>query len=298
MATSTNSVASDLLERNRARLARAEAQLSRFGTVKAPFTEVNVLRPFNEIGIEVSSAASECGLMAEVHPDPEVREAANTVIQELSAFTTRLGQDRPLYDALGGVDGLTLDAVARRVIELARRDMRRTGIELAASDQEKVRTVRAELVKIEQEFAKNIRDEVSEVTLDPAQLEGMPPDYVAAHPVDRDGKVHITTNYPDLIPFMTYARDEAARKELAVVNGLRAVPQNIKLLEEMLTKRAVLARLLGYANWAEYASEDKMTGSAGAIRDFIDRALTACRDSAAAEYQDLVAEKRAERPAR
>jgi len=40
-----------------------------------------------------------------------------------------------------------------------------------------------------------------------------------------------------------------------------------------------------------------MTGSAGAIRDFIDRALTACRDSAAAEYQDLVAEKRAERPA-
>ncbi len=297
MTTSTNFVAGDLLDRNRARLARAEAHRSRIGSAKAPFGEANVLLPFNEIGIEVSSAASECSLMAEVHPDPEVRAAADTVIQELSAFTTRLGQDRPLYEALGSVDPTRLDAVARRVIELARRDMRRSGIELSATDQEQVRSARAELVKIEQEFAKNIRDDISEIALDPAQLDGMPADYVAAHPVDPNGKVHLTTNYPDLIPFMTYATDEAARRELAIVNGLRAVPHNIKLLEAMLTTRAELAGLLGYANWAEYASEDKMTGSAGAIREFIDRALAACRESAASEYADLLAEKRAERPA-
>ena len=62
----------------------------------------------------------------------------------------------------------------------------------------------------------------------------------------------------------------------------------------MLAKRAELAALLGYSNWAEYAAEDKMTGSAGAIRDFIERALAACRESAAAEYGDMVAEKGAE----
>lgn len=291
MTTATNAVAAELLERNRARLARAEAQLSRVGDATAPFTEANVLRPFNEIGIEVSSAASECSLMAEVHPDAEVRTAADTIIQELSAFTTRLGQHRPLYDALGALDLEALDRVPRRVVELARRDMRRAGIELSAADQETVRAVRAELVKIEQEFSRNIRDDVGEVALRPEQLDGMPPDYVAAHPVDANGKVHVTTNYPDLIPFMTYATDEAARKDLAVVNSLRAVPENIRLLEEMLAKRAHLARLLGYASWAEYAAEDKMTGSAAAIREFIDRALAACRDSAAAEYDDLVAEK-------
>jgi thimet oligopeptidase len=296
MTTSTNSVAASLLERNRARLARAAAQLSKIGNATAPFTDANVLQPFNDIGIELAGAASECGLMAEVHPDPEVREAADTVIQELSAFSTRVGQDRPLYEALGGVEAGGIDPVARRVIELARRDMRRTGIELQPADQERVRNVRAELVKVEQEFAKNIRDDASEVALDPAQLEGMPPDYIAAHPVDPRGKVHITTNYPDLIPFLTYAKNEAGRRDLAVVNGLRAVPQNIRLLEAMLEKRAELATLLGYANWAEYASEDKMTGSAGAIREFIDRALAACTESAAAEYEDLLAEKRAETP--
>ena len=296
MATPTDPAARELLERNRAALARAEAHRVAIGSVSGPFTAASVLRPFNEIGIELATAASECGLMAEVHPDPAVRAAADTVIQELSAFSTRLGQDRALYDALGGLDPSALDPVARRVVDLARRDMRRAGIELAASDQEQVRTVRAELVKIEQEFAKNIRDDVSEVALDPAQLSGMPADYVAAHPVDPAGKVHITTNYPDLIPFLSYATDEAARKELAVVNNLRAVPQNIRLLEVMLEKRAELARLLGFASWAEYVSEDKMTGSAAAIREFIDRARAACRESAAAEYADLLAEKQAEGP--
>ncbi|HEV2009516.1 MAG TPA: M3 family metallopeptidase [Candidatus Limnocylindria bacterium] len=294
MTTTTTAVASDLLERNRARFARAEAQLDRARNADRPLTETNVLRPFNEIGVELSSAASECGLMAEVHPDPEVRAAADTIIQELSAFSTRLGQDRPLYTALGGLDPSALGPLARRVVELARRDMRRTGTELSDADQERVRTVRAELVKVEQEFAKNIRDNVQDVALDPAQLEGLPPDYVAAHSADANGKVHVTTNYPDLIPFMTYAKDESARKALAIVNGRRAVPENVLLLEQMLAKRAELATLLGYTNWAEYASEDKMTGSAAAIRDFIDRALAACRDSAAAEYTALVAEKGSE----
>jgi len=294
MTSTMNSVASDLLDRNRARLARAEAHLSRVRDTERPFTETTVLRPFNEIGIEISSAASECGLMAEVHPDPEVRAAADTIIQELSAFSTRLGQDRPLYEALGGLGPSALEPVARRVVDLARRDMRRTGIELSAPDQERVRDVRAELVKVEQEFAKNIRDNLQELALDPGQLDGMPPDYIAAHPADANGKVHVTTNYPDLIPFMTYAKDEVARKALAIVNGQRAVPENVVLLEHMLAKRAELASILGFANWAEYASEDKMTGSAGAIRDFIDRALAACRESAAAEYGDLVAEKGAE----
>ena len=47
-----------------------------------------------------------------------------------------------------------------------------------------------------------------------AELDGLPEDYVRAHPPGADGKVRITTDYPDYVPFMTYARDGAAREEL------------------------------------------------------------------------------------
>src|SRR5258708_18826704 len=128
MTTTTNAVASDLLQRNRARLARAEAWMSTVRGAKAPFTETNVVRPFNDIGIELASAGAECSLLAEVHPDAEVREAADTIVQELSAFGTRLGQDRPLYEALGGLDAAALDPIARRVVELAPRGNPRPGL--------------------------------------------------------------------------------------------------------------------------------------------------------------------------
>src|SRR5258708_32764339 len=113
MTTTTNAVASDLLQRNRARLARAEARLSSVREAKAPFTETKVLRPFNDIGIELAGAGAECSPMAEGPPDAAVREAADPIVQELSAFGTRWGRDRQVSGALGGGEPAPRGALAR-----------------------------------------------------------------------------------------------------------------------------------------------------------------------------------------
>lgn len=298
MALQTGSArAAELTERNRARLAQAKELSERFHTVPPPCTAENVLAPYNDLSAVLAEAGAETGLLSEVHPDQAVREAADAIVRELSELRSVLGQDRALYDALGALDTGTLEPLARRVVELSRRDMRRAGVELDLGTKARVRAVRAELVEIEQEFSRNIRDDVREVALAPAQLAGLPQDYVAAHPVGADGKIRVTTNYPDLIPFLTYASDGAARRELTVANNTRAVPRNVEVLGAMLVKRQELAGLLGYANWAEYVTEDKMSGSAGAVRLFIERAREAAADSAAAEYRDLLTAKQHDDPA-
>ncbi|HUQ17150.1 MAG TPA: M3 family metallopeptidase, partial [Candidatus Saccharimonadales bacterium] len=295
--TTGSATAAELTERNRARLATAAGLLDQIHRASAPFTEVNVLRPYNDLSTALAEAGAETSLLGEVHPDAAVREASDAIVRELSELRTRIGQDRPLYDAISALDRTALDPSAGRVVELTLRDMRRSGTLLDGDTQARVRAVRAELVQIEQEFSRNIRDDVREIALAPEQLAGLPTDYIGGHPVDADGKVHITTNYPDLIPFLTYASDGAARKALAVANNTRAVPRNIEVLGAMLRKREELSGLLGYANWAEYVTEDKMSGSAGAVRDFIERARDACAESAAAEYEDLLAAKRTDDPA-
>lgn len=297
MAVTTGSAAADLIERNRARLATATTILNKIHATAAPYTEANVLRPYNDLSAALAEAGAETGLLSEVHPDEAVRSAADGIVRELSELRTRIGQDRALYEALRAVDTGALDPLARRVVELALRDMRRSGTLLDDATKGRVRSVRAELVEIEQEFSRNIRDDVREVVLAPEQLAGLPGDYVAGHSADGDGKVHITTNYPDLIPFLTYASDAGARKALTVANNTRAVPRNVEVLGAMLRKREELAGLLGYANWAEYVTEDKMSGSAGAVRDFVERARNASAESAAAEYDDLLAAKRRDDPA-
>src|SRR5438093_5267200 len=278
----------ELAGRNQERLDRAAALQRRLESARPPHTRETVLEPLNELLLELANVGSEASLLSEVHPDLAVREAAEKAIQEAERFQVGLMQSRPLYDALGGLDPAGLGPIARRALQLARTDMKRSGVELDVGTRERVRAIRDELVLIEQEFARNYRDDVRAIELaDSSELAGLPADYVRAHPADADGKIRIATNYPDYIPFMAYAKSERARRAMTAVYLDRCVPRNLELLKEMLAKRHELANLLGYPNWADYATEDKMTGSAKAAWEFVEKAYGSTREGAKAELGEL-----------
>jgi thimet oligopeptidase len=152
--------------------------------------------------------------------------------------------------------------------------------------------LREELVKIGQEFGKNMKDDVRKLALDPAQLDGLPDDYKATHKPGPDGKVSITTDNTDYIPFITYAKDEKSREQLWRLYRLRGHPRNLEVLSRMLEKRHELSTLLGYANWAAYATEDKMIGSQERAAEFIARIASASEARAGRDYQQLLRRKR------
>jgi len=80
---------------------------------------------------------------------------------------------------------------------------------------EKVRALNDEVVAIGQEFERNIRQGTRTVFFTPAELAGVPEDFRKAHPPGPDGKVALTTDYPDYHPFMAYARSSKAREKLS-----------------------------------------------------------------------------------
>ena len=117
--------------------------------------------------------------------------------------------------------------------------------------------------------------------LRPEQLAGLPADYVDAHPPGDDGLVAVTTDYPDYLPFRTFATDADARRELAVAFLNRAWPDNEATLHEMFDLRAEQARAAGYASWPDFDAEVKMIGSGDAIAEFIERLAEAAAAAAA-----------------
>ena len=157
-------------------------------------------------------------------------------------------------------------------------------------------TLQEELVRIGQEFDRNIREDVRTVELPPAALAGLPEDYVSAHKPGPDGKVRITTDYPDLLPFMTYAKDASAREKLWRTNRSRAFPKNTEVLQRLLERRHELATLLGYAHWAAYATEDKMIRSDQNAADFIEKIAAASAERSRRDYQVLLERKRKDDP--
>src|SRR5262249_36738092 len=129
-----------------------------------------------------------------------------------------------------------------------------------------------------------------------ADLAGLPQDFLDSHKPGADGSITITTNYPDYGPVMTYATHEDVRRRLYHEFSNRAFPQNEEVLARLIARRAEIARVLGHASWADYATANKMVGSGQSVREFIDRIVDASGERARNEYDVLLARKRADDP--
>jgi thimet oligopeptidase len=250
------------------------------------------LEPYNDALIHLSNAAARSELMFEVHPDADMRAAAEACTKEAARVDQDRLLDRDLYEAIAAVHLDGSDADTHRFVERTLRDFRRAGVDKDDATRARLKELLDQMVADGLEFDKNIREDVRRVKLDPKDLDGLPADYIAAHAPGPDGKVEITTDYPDYLPFRSYARSTAARRQLYVQYQTRGYPQNDDAFRRLLGARRELARLLGYASWADYITEDKMIKSSRSAQDFIDRIAKLADKRAHADYAALLARKK------
>ena len=255
-----------------------------------------VLDRWNDAQTAIGNAASAGSLLAEVHPDAAVRDRADELSQEVQRFVTDLGLDRDLFAVLDAVDPAGLDDDARRVLEHTLRDFRRAGVDRDEQTRERLRELSEKAVRLSQDFGRNIRDDVRSIRIAPERLAGLPEDYRAARPADDEGLVTITTDYPDLVPFMTFGADADARRELSLASTNIAWPVNDGVLQELLAVRRETAALLGYASWPDFDTEVKMIRTGPAVAEFVDRISDLSADRAAREKAVLLERKRVDDP--
>ena len=279
------------------RLAKAREAIDRMLAAKGPRTVENTLRPYDEALIYLNVAGSQAGLVQEVHPDAALRDAAEKASQKAQAFGTDLSLNRAVYDALSALDLKGADDETRYYVEKTLRDFRLAGVDKDEATRKRIKALRDELVLIGQEFSRNIRDDKRTVVVnDASELEGLPADYIARHKPGPDGKITLTIDYPDSLPVFSYARNEGLRKRMYMEYNNRAFPQNMAVLDRLVAKRHELAGLLGFKNWADYITADKMVGSGKNAADFIDRIVQASAAKSASEYQTLLKRKRQDVP--
>ncbi len=277
-------------------LETARAQVAQVKTLDPKKDKDAVLAAYDEATGALSAAASRSSLARETHPDAGMRDAARSCEQQVEELNVGIAQDRALYDALAAVDLSGADEATRHWMERTLLDFRRAGVDRDEATRQKVSALNEELVKLGQQFGRNISEDVRSVKLDPKALEGLPEDYVKAHPPGEDGQVVITSNYPDYFPFMMYAKDGKAREQVWRMYRQRAYPQNEPVLAALLQKRHELATLLGYANWAAYVTETKMTRNEQTAAAFIDKVAEVSKAGATREYEALLSRKKKDHP--
>lgn len=257
----------------------------------AQLTYATTIGRFDDAIGELGSAQAFPYLMGLAHPDKDLREAAKLCDPKADKVTTSLYLDDDLATAIKGyaAKGEKLEGERARLLSDVLRDFRRNGLELPKEKQQQLRALNAELTELGQKFQANIGAITGKLLVTAKALEGLPPEYVATHPA-KDGKIEITTDYPDFFPFVTYSRDRKAALDLYVLFTNRGGDANVKILDRLLTLRSEKAKLLGYASWAEYAIEPRMAKSPKVVHEFLESVRQAVKEPGKKEFSELMAE--------
>lgn len=262
-----------------------------FTTLEAdtsPATLNSVVGAFDQITYDMQPIRHSW-YMRSVHPDEAVRNAATDCSQQYSDFLSQVGLSRGYYERLAAIDTSALSSTQRYMIEQGLAAFTRAGVDKDEATRDKIRALRKEITEIGNQFDKNIREDVRYVTTTLGALAGLPQDYIDARPADENGQIKISTDYPDLYPVMTYAENDALRKELRIASRSRGYPQNEAILKTLIEKRHELANILGFKNFAGLSMDDKMIATPENADEFLTKVGLALAEPVEKEKAILLA---------
>ena len=274
------------------RLAAAQASIDKVVAAKGARTIENTLAPFDEAVRQINSTAYLAGLMQQVHPEAAFRDHATAMVTKASAAQTALSLNHEVYAALAALDLSKADAATRYYVQRQLLEFRLAGVDKDEETRKRVTKLNDQATEEQSTFDRNISDDKKFVEADPSELDGLPKDYIDRHKPGANGKVTLTTAYPDSLPVLTFAKSDALRQRMYIAFDTRAYPKNQDVLMSLMKTRYEIANLLGFSNWADFNAADKMILKGQNIGDFIQQVNDAARPLAKREFEMLLAEKR------
>ena len=273
-------------------LAAAQRSIDALVAAKGPRTVENTLVPFDEALRQLDAAGNLASLMQQVHPDAPFRDHATKMFTKASAAQTAIALDHDVYSALAALDLSQSDGATRYYVQRQLLEFRLAGVDKDEATRARLKKLNDQATEEQSMFDRNISDDQKIVEADPNELEGLPQDYIDRHKLGADGKVRITTDYPDALPALSLAKSDALRRRVFIAFSTRAYPKNQEVLSNLLKTRHEIATLMGYSSWADYNAADKMIAKGHNIADFIQQIDDASRPLAKREFEMLLTEKR------
>lgn len=244
----------------------------------------------------LTDVGSEAQLVAEAAPAQSARSAGRACMGRLETVSARIATSRAMYDRLAAVPLLTPQE--RHVVGRVLLRYRLAGVGTDAATRARVAELQAEIAATVTEFQRNISEDARPIVLSgPAALVGLPADFIAAHPPERDGKVRLSTRAGDVGPALGFADDPETRRALYVAAFNTGWPANDVVLARLFRLRAELAQRLGYKDYATLDLAGRMAGTPARARALLDEVGADARAAEAADNDRLLAMARRSDPA-
>jgi thimet oligopeptidase len=284
-----------------ARLAAHEAALAALLAVEGPRTTENSLRLYDVAIEHLTLAGAQAGVLNSVAADKAVRDQAQLEAQRISMAGSALSLNRQVYDALSAIDLTGASPATQHFVQRTLLGYRLAGVDKDQATRDHLQSLHEKATHLSLDFSRNIQEGGKTIEATLAELEGLPEDYLARHPLQKsdagaEDRIIISTDPPDMQPVMTFAASSPLRERMFLAYNTRAYPANQQILLDLLATRQEIATVLGFRSWADLATADQMMGSAANVRTFLAKLDAASLDGARREHELIVAFARKRQP--
>ncbi len=287
----TNDVAATVAQT----IAEGNAALDTIGKLTpAQVNFTNTFIALDDVNFHIGLASERLSLIEQTSTNAAVRDAATDAIKSLSEWAVGIDYRDDVYQALKAFAATQPKLVGedQKLLADTLRDYRRAGLDLPKAQRDAVEKLRKELTDLETDFENNVTKAHAELKFTRAELAGVPDDFLAQQgiktgPDEYTLKANITFHY---LMVEDNAKLEATRRAMMTAQCNLARAANIPLLQKILVLRDDLAHQLGYASYADYATETRMVKNARTAIDFLQNLKTGLQpkyDLELKEFRDL-----------
>ncbi|WP_439257637.1 oligopeptidase A [Lonepinella sp. BR2271] len=270
------------------------------------FSWANFYQPLAEVNDRLSKAWSPVGHLNAVKNSPELRDAYQSCLPLLSEYGTWVGQHKGLYEAYlslkNSPEFARYSVAQKKAIENSLRDFELSGIGLPAEQQKRYGEIVARLSDLKSQFSNNVLDATmgwEKLISDEKDLAGLPESalQLAKQSAESKGQTgyRFTLEMPSYLPVLTYCENQDLREEMYRAYVTRASEQgpnagkwdNSAIMEEILSLRLELAKLLGFEHYTDLSLATKMAENPQQVLDFLENLATRSKAQGEKELSEL-----------
>ena len=274
----------------------------------APASWEGLMAPLERLQLRIGALLGAVNHLLSVKYSDALQEAYDQVRPRFVAFSNRMSQSRPVYDAMCAIrDGEAfagLSAAQRRILTESIRAMERSGVHLTGEARARYEEIQQRLSTLANDFQTHLvkEEQVSHIEVsDAAEVEGVPDAILAAaartaledgvQDADTEaGPWHFVVNGVNYTAVIQHARHRGLRERFYRAFKARGTSDghdNRPVLEEILRLRQEEARLVGFENYAALSIDAKMAASTDEVWSLLRELEAAARPAGEADRKAL-----------
>jgi len=258
-------------------------------------TYENTLFKIDNLYHTVSKVWNLVELLSSTHPSEDIRNKADENDLRIQEFMIDLSINEDLYKAIraysNSKEAQALTGGRQRFLNSELNDFKHGGMELHANKRQKLKEIQTRLSELGIEFSNNITSNDDTLYISAEMTGGLPEDYKMER-LQSDERYAIDLSYPSFDPFMKYADSDSLRKLLRYKYLNIAYPENLDILNEIVSLCKKMSDLLSYRSYAAYIIEESMAKTPTAVWEFENSLRQSIEKKASRDTMEMLEMKR------